>query len=269
MPLHGGLSDSAFEVASAGERFVVRCAGEAGVHPLDRRAEIAATRAAALCGIGPAIVWADPAILVRRFVDGRTLGAEDWGDGSIRRRAAALIRRVPRELAPIYRGPHIDRSPGATLGHYRHLLRSRANPWQAQAAAKEALIRRATGPLAELPTAIGHNDIHGANIVDDGSRLWLIDWEYAGAAPPVCDLASLLVNARAAGGDAAAMAAFWSGSEPLDPELLAAARLAAALRDLFWGYAQALAGGFDGRDDYLAENERRVQAEADALRALG
>jgi hypothetical protein len=50
---------------------------------------------------------------------------------------------------------------------------------------------------------------------------------------------------------------------------MAAARLAAALRDLFWGYAQDEAGGFEGAAAYLAENERRVADEARRLTLLG
>jgi thiamine kinase-like enzyme len=268
-PLEDGLSSSAYAVESAGERFVLRLAEAPGVHPVDRAAELAATEAAARCGIGPELVFADDAVLVRRFVEGRTLDAEDWRSPATRRQAVSLIARVPRELATVYRGPRLDRSSAATLGHYQRLLQSRPSPWQAAAAERRALTREALALLSGLPSAIGHNDVHGANIVDDGARLWLIDWEYAGVAPPLCDLASLLVNAQLDQAEAAEAVALWSGLGGIDPRRLAAARLAAALRDLFWGYAQALSEGFPGAGAYIAENERRVTAEADALRTLG
>ena len=35
-----------------------------------------------------------------------------------------------------------------------------------------------------LPIVFGHNDLLPANILDDGDRLWLIDFEYAGFRPP-------------------------------------------------------------------------------------
>ena len=39
-----------------------------------------------------------------------------------------------------------------------------------------------------------HNDLLPANFLDDGSRLWLIDWEYAGFNTPLFDLGSLAAN---------------------------------------------------------------------------
>ena len=39
-----------------------------------------------------------------------------------------------------------------------------------------------------------HNDLLPANVVDDGDRLWLIDWEYAGIGNPLFDLAGVAAN---------------------------------------------------------------------------
>lgn len=36
-----------------------------------------------------------------------------------------------------------------------------------------------------------HLDLKGDNLFDDGHRLWLIDWEYAGMSDPLFDLAML------------------------------------------------------------------------------
>ncbi|NBP95332.1 MAG: choline kinase, partial [Gammaproteobacteria bacterium] len=40
----------------------------------------------------------------------------------------------------------------------------------------------------------GHNDLLAANFIDDGHRLWLIDWDYAGYNSPLFDLANLAAN---------------------------------------------------------------------------
>ena len=40
----------------------------------------------------------------------------------------------------------------------------------------------------------GHNDLLPANFLDDGSRLWVIDWEYAGFNTPLFDLGGLASN---------------------------------------------------------------------------
>ena len=40
----------------------------------------------------------------------------------------------------------------------------------------------------------GHNDLLASNILNDGKKLWLIDWEYAGFNSPLFDLGGLASN---------------------------------------------------------------------------
>ncbi len=42
----------------------------------------------------------------------------------------------------------------------------------------------------------GHNDLLAANIIDDGERLWLVDWEYAGFNSPLFDLGGVTSNSE-------------------------------------------------------------------------
>ena len=47
--------------------------------------------------------------------------------------------------------------------------------------------KRAVGPI---DLVFGHNDLLPANLLDDGSRMWLVDWDYAGWNSPLFDLAA-------------------------------------------------------------------------------
>ena len=40
----------------------------------------------------------------------------------------------------------------------------------------------------------GHNDLLPANFLDDGKKIWLIDWEYAGFNSPLFDLGGIASN---------------------------------------------------------------------------
>ena len=40
----------------------------------------------------------------------------------------------------------------------------------------------------------GHNDLLAANFIDDGDRLWLVDWDYAGYNSALFDLGGLASN---------------------------------------------------------------------------
>jgi len=52
-------------------------------------------------------------------------------------------------------------------------------------------LQQAAGPFDMV---FAHNDLLPANILDDGDRLWLIDWEYAGFNTPLFDLGGLASN---------------------------------------------------------------------------
>lgn len=54
-------------------------------------------------------------------------------------------------------------------------------------------LERAVGPVEIV---FGHNDLLAANFIDDGSRIWLIDWDYAGFNSPLFDLGGLASNSE-------------------------------------------------------------------------
>ena len=48
--------------------------------------------------------------------------------------------------------------------------------------------------VGAIELVFGHNDLLAGNFIDDGKRLWLIDWDYAGFNSPLFDLANLTSN---------------------------------------------------------------------------
>src|SRR5207248_7646816 len=56
-------------------------------------------------------------------------------------------------------------------------------------------IREAVAVRAR-PTVPCHNDLLAANVLDDGSRLWLIDYEYAGNNDPCFELGNIWGECR-------------------------------------------------------------------------
>ena len=123
--------------------------------------------------------------------------------------------------------------------------------------------------LAPVPSGFTHNDVHGDNLIDDGERVWLVDWEYAGQGQPLADIASLANNALMTEETAEAALRQWLDRLVLksDRAAFAAMRLATALRDLFWGYAQDTFAERPqtGLAEYIAINEARVKAAAARL----
>jgi len=193
-PLGGGISNHNFLVEDRGERFFVRIGEDFEVHNVLRRFELAASRAAHAAGLSPEVVYAEPGAMVFRYIDGRTLAPEDVRDPEMLGRIAALLRTCHRELPRHFRGPapifwvfQVLRDYAARLAEDGHRLVGELPRYMTAAERLEA----AVGPV---DLAFGHNDLLAANLIDDGERLWLVDWEYAGFNSPLFDLGGLASN---------------------------------------------------------------------------
>ena len=87
-----------------------------------------------------------------------------------------------------------------------------------------------------MPIVFGHHDLLPGNLIDDGRKLWLIDWEYGGFGTAMFDLANLSSNgAFGAAEDAALLDAYFDGKVSADlRRAFAAMKAASALREALW-----------------------------------
>ena len=224
--LEGGLTNVSFRVQHRGEEFVARCGDDIPVHHIFRDRERAAGTAAFQAGLSPEIVHAEPGIQVLRFIEGRTFVEADLRTDP--KRLAALLRRVHAEVGRRLRGPanafwvfQVIRDYVACIG---------ADP------AYLVGVDRLEAAQVPLPIVYGHNDLLPGNLIDDGQRLWLIDWEYGGFGTGLFDLANLSANgAYDAAADAVLLDAYFEGK--VDDALrraFAAMKAASALREALW-----------------------------------
>jgi thiamine kinase-like enzyme len=159
---------------------------------------------------------------------------------------------------------HVVRDYGHTLreGDSRHL--SMLPDLLARAARLEATV----GPIEVV---FGHNDLLAANFIDDGERLWLVDWEYAGFNSPLFDLGGLASNSELSPEQAERALSIYFG-KPVDDELrLRAAAMTAAslLRETMWSMVSEIYSTVDfDYAAYTAENLRRFEAAYAAYLAM-
>jgi thiamine kinase-like enzyme len=120
----------------------------------------------------------------------------------------------------------------------------------------------ALGPHAEVRPC--HNDLLPGNLLDDGRRIWIVDWEYAGNGDLFFDLGNFAVNLELDGEGCAELAMRYFGR--VDGVQLAQLHLmrgVSDLREAFWGYLQsgisALEFDFAG---YAARHLQRFRAHA-------
>jgi thiamine kinase-like enzyme len=241
-PLGGGITNVNFLVEDAGRRVVVRIGDDIPIHGVMRFNELAASQAAHAAGVSPAIVHAEPGALVIAHIDGRTLDADDVRDPARLPRILELIARAHRDIPRHLRGPalifwvfHVIRDYTARLAAERS-LHAPALPGLLTAA--EAL-ESAVGPI---DLVFGHNDLLAANLIDDGSRIWLIDWDYAGFNSPLFDLGGLAANNGLTESQEAWMLEAYFDRPP-DAGLChryRAMKCAAALRECLWSMVSEL-----------------------------
>ena len=77
---------------------------------------------------------------------------------------------------------------------YAHTLAASRNPQVARLPELLAVNDELEAAQVPLPIVLGHHDLLPANFIDDGKRLWLIDFEYAGFGTAMFDLANLTVQ---------------------------------------------------------------------------
>ena len=260
-PLHGGLSNKAFVVDDGKERFVVRCGGDIPAHHVFRDRERAASVAAHAAGLSPELVYAAPGVIVIRHIDGTTLAEADMRANVAR--IVPLLATCHSELARHLAGPanmfwvfHVIRDYARTLKAARGGSDGELSRYVALADALEA-------QQMPLPVVFGHHDLLPGNFIDDGKRLWLIDWEYGGFGTAMFDLANLAANGSfSSADDRLLLEAYFR--QPVSDEVqrsFDAMKVASALREAVWAMVSAIHLAVPGVDysahaaDYLARTE--------------
>jgi thiamine kinase-like enzyme len=241
----------------------VRIGGDITEHNIVRRFELAAARAAHAAGLSPAVRHWEEGALVLDFVEGSTYRAEDVRDPANLPRLADLLRRCHREVPLHYRGPAPIFWVFQVLRDYGHVLREGASahlPDLPRLAAAAERLEAAVGPVEIV---FGHNDLLPANLIDDGDRLWLVDWEYAGFNSPLFDLGGLASNAGMTEDSTRELMARYFGRPP-DADLgrrAAAMTAASLLRETLWSMVSEIHSTIDfDYAAYTAENCARFEA---------
>jgi thiamine kinase-like enzyme len=267
-PLLGGITNRNYRVAERGaQHFVVRIGRDIPEHGVLRFNELAAARAAHAAGLSPEVVYAGQGCLVCRFIEGHTLAPEDVRNPRNLGRIADLMRRCHHDIPGHFQGPALIFWVFQVIRNYLRLLDAQAsNPFDidlAVLAQKNGQLERALGPVSIV---FGHNDLLAANLIDDGARLWLIDWDYAGFNSPLFDLANLASNNEFSPELEQALLDAYFG-QPVSMETcqgFVAMKCASLLREALWGAVSRISSTIDFdytqyAQDYLRRFDRLWQ----------
>ncbi len=267
-PLKGGISNESYLVSDAAGRHVVRFGRDYPFHHVFRERELMTARAAHAAGFGPEVRYAEPGVMVSAFLGAKTFGAADVA--AERRRVADLLRRFHDEMPQEVSGAAFLFWPFHVVRDYARTLREGGSRMKPHLPGYLALAGELEAAQAPLPIVFAHNDLLPANILDDGDRLWLIDFEYAGFSTAMFDLAGATSNAGLSPDEAEDfLAAYFAGAP--DPAILrshAAMQCASLLREAMWSMVSELHLTAPGADyvGYTAENLDRLDRALDHYR---
>jgi len=260
-PLGGGITNRNFRVEVGDETFVLRIGGEdTQLLGIDRSAEHAASRVAAELGLAPEVVaFVEPeGYLVTRYVEGE-VGRVDVAE------VGAALRRL-------HDGPTIPSRFDSfrVVETYLAIADERGVGIPPAYEHASELAQRIQQRRGDAPLCPCHNDLLNANFIDDGSRLWLVDWEYAGMGDPLFDLGNFAVNHELdADGEHELLEAYGGG----DGDALVLMRFMSDFREAMWGVVQqgisTLEFDFGAYAEEHFERLERTAAEPRFLEALG
>jgi thiamine kinase-like enzyme len=262
-PLEGGITNRNFRVNFGGEDYVVRLPGkDTELLGIDRGAEGMATRRAAELGLGPkvAAVLDAPSCLVTCFVPSREMTAEEL--------------RSPDSLGEFGRALRRFHDSGLSLPtsfHVPDVVRDYAEVARGRGGGPPPAFDEALETADEIADAVRedpghsprpcHNDLLTANFLNDGERVVLVDWEYAGMGDPYFDLGNFSVNNELGDEDEERLLEAYFG-EPATPRRTAALKLfrfMSDFREAMWGVVQVTVSDLDfDFEDYSDKHFRRL-----------
>jgi thiamine kinase-like enzyme len=270
--LGGGITNRNFKVTLPDGVYVLRIGGkDTELLGIDRRVEHEASLAAAAVGVGPEVVdFVEPeGYLVTRFIEGDVVEPEAI-------RESQALRRVAQSLRAVHAGPPIAArfDPFRVVEAYAATAATHGvsvPPAFERARATAALVERARGPIPERPC---HNDLLTANFIDDGERIRIVDWEYAGMGDVFFDLANFAVNNGLAEDEIKELlGAYFGEARAEDERTLTLMRFMSDFREAMWGVVQQALSDLDfdfrGYAEEHFERLERTAAERRFRKALG
>ncbi len=191
-PLEGGITNLNFLISDSGSKSVVRLGSDIPEHLVYRSNEIIVSEAAYQIGVSPKLIYNEPGVLVLEFIESKTLEPK-------------TVRENLNKIVPIIRKIH-DEIPNKLSGqpqifwvfyvikYYSNYL---LNNNSSHTSLIPSLLKKAE-KLEKLSSpreiVFGHNDLLAANFLDDGSKIWVVDWEYGGFNDPLFDIGGLSSN---------------------------------------------------------------------------
>lgn len=243
-PLTGGRSNEGYIASDDTGRHIVRFCHNEPVHHVERGHEAMVSRAAAQAGFAPQLEQFEydgtNAVMMFQFIEAKTYTKTDVIDNleNIVARLSDFHHQVKKYLV----------GPARLFDVFYYLQDYQATLAKAQSRHAATLPRYADISTAlqqvQVPEhlVLAHNDLMPENMLDDGNKLWFIDFEYAAFSTPLSDLANLASNAGLSPQQDKQLLELYFGHTPDDTtqQAYVALKCALALREAMWSFVSEI-----------------------------
>ena len=193
--LTGGITNHNFKVTADGECFVLRLGGnETRYLGIDRRTEYECSLLASQLGVAPEpVAFLEPeGYILSRFISGKGIPGEEIGNEDNIRRVVDSLRAYhglnffPGTFSP-FRA--VEEYAGTTRRFDVDLPEK--IDWYIERSREIGTAMYGRESLQPRPC---HNDLLNANFLDEGARIRILDWEYAGMGDIFFDLGNFAIQ---------------------------------------------------------------------------
>lgn len=231
----GGLTNLVYRVSGGGETVILRIPGEGTGDYIDRAVEAHNARVAADAGVSAGVIHANPenGIMVAHYLDGcKTMTPETF---PMTAGAPARAGRVLQQLHGSGRKFEFRFELFSMIDDYLGILEKLGAelPDGYHDVVSDAEDIRAA--LNTHPTTLApcHCDPLCENFLDNGDRMWVVDWEYSGMNDPMWDLGDLSVEAGFSDANDREMMEAYYGGAPTEAQY-GRMVIYKAMSDLLW-----------------------------------
>ena len=231
----GGLTNLVYRIDCGADRYVLRIPGKGTEEYIDRKVEMHNARVAANAGVSAEVVHtdSDSGVLLMRHLDNAvTMTAQEFAQ---RDDSAARAGRALKKMHEWGEAFEFRFELFTMIDDYLRILderKAQLPPGYAEVVDSAAPLRAAL-QLNHAPLAPCHCDPLCENFLDDGERMWIVDWEYSGMNDPLWDLGDLSVEAGFNEAQDAQMMLAYCGRDPLPAEV-GRMVIYKAMCDLLW-----------------------------------
>ena len=191
-PLEGGITNHNYLIKDGTSKYVVRMGEDIPEHLVYRSNELNVSKAAHAIGVSPKLIYFERGVMVFDYIQCKTLDPE-----TVRinlDKIMPIIKKIHFEMPNQLNGQSIIFWVFYVIKYYSNFLKKNNSSHVSiirELIKKSEILEKLSSPR---DIVFGHNDFLAANFLDDGSKIWVVDWEYGGFNDPLFDIGGLASN---------------------------------------------------------------------------